>query len=175
MIRSEEVFKIGKFGKPHGIKGEISFAFESDIFDRKECPYLICDVNGIFVPFFVREYRFKGTDTALITLEDIDSDTKAKRFKGLDVYFPRKYLDQDEELEFTLDFFIGFTVIDEKLGEIGKIIDVDDSTINTLFLVENHDHNQIIIPASDDFITDIDEDEKILNFNLPDGLIELDV
>ena len=79
MIKEDEVFKIGKFIKPHGIKGEISFAFDNDIFDKADCPYLICLIDGIYVPFFVKEYRFKGAETALITLEDITSDLQAKR------------------------------------------------------------------------------------------------
>lgn len=172
MIRVSDVFKIGKFGKPHGIKGEISFSFENDIFDRKDCPYLICDVEGILVPFFIKEYRFKGSETALITLEDVKSDTEAKRFKGLDVYFPREYMDENEDIEFTLDFFIGFSIIDEKRGTIGKVIDIDESTINTLFLVEDEHQNEIIIPASDDFVTNIDEEKKILYLDLPEGLID---
>ena len=42
MIKKDEVFKIGIFNKPHGVKGEISFTFTDDIFDRVECEYLVC-------------------------------------------------------------------------------------------------------------------------------------
>ena len=58
MIKKDEVFKIGIFNKPHGVKGEISFTFTDDIFDRVECEYLVCLLDGIFVPFFIEEYRF---------------------------------------------------------------------------------------------------------------------
>lgn len=171
MIREDEVFKIGKFVKPHGIKGEISFAFDNDIFDKVDCPYLICLIDGIFVPFFVKKYRFKGSDTALITFEDITTDIEAKRFNGLDVYFPRKYFDESVEAEYTLDYFIGFNVIDEAKGAIGEIVDIDDSTINTLFLLNDENGVEVIIPASDDFITNIDPVKKILFVDLPEGLL----
>lgn len=171
MIREDEVFKIGRLTKPHGIKGEIAFSFDNDIFDRVDCPYLICNIDGIFVPFFVKEYRFKGAETALITFEDITSDTQAKRFRGLDVYFPRKYYEEDENAEYTLNYFIGFSVIDDKAGTIGQIVEIDDSTINTLFLLHNEDGEEIIIPASDDFITEIDADKKHLYVSLPEGLV----
>ena len=36
MIRKEEVFKIGQFAKPHGIKGEISLVTNCDLFDDVE-------------------------------------------------------------------------------------------------------------------------------------------
>lgn len=172
MIKESEVFKIGKLTRPHGIKGEVNFAFENDIFDRVDCPYLICKVNGIFVPFFIEEYRFKGKDTALITFEDIDSEEKAIRMSGLEVYFPRKYYEEenDDDIEYSWNFFIEFTVQDKHAGLLGTITAIDDKTINTLFLIQNGD-NEHIIPATEDFIEKIDAKEKILYLNLPEGLI----
>ncbi len=174
MIRESEVFKIGKFTKPHGIKGEISFAFENDIFDKVDCQYLVCCIDGIFVPFFIDEYRFKGKDTALITLDGIDDEIKAQRFSGLDVYFPRKYMEEetsDDDLEYSWNFFIGFRAIDEISGELGVIEAIDDKTINTLFLIRDNE-NEYIIPATEDFITNIDPKKKILYLYLPEGLLD---
>lgn len=175
MIRENEVLRIGKLIKPHGIKGEIAFAFENDIFDRVDCPYLILSINNIFVPFFVKSYRFKGEDTALILFEGVESEQDVKRFSHLSVYFPRKYFDDNEEVDLTLNYFIDFKVIDKDLGEIGIITDIDESTINTLFLLNRiGGGDEIIIPASDDFITEIDSDKKILYVNLPEGLVDIE-
>ncbi|MDU1903870.1 MAG: ribosome maturation factor RimM [Dysgonomonas sp.] len=171
MIKEDEVFKIGRFLKPHGIKGEIAFSFDNDIFDKVDCPYLICNIEGIFVPFFIKEYRFKGADTALITFEDITDNVQAKRFQGLDVYFSRKYYEEDEDADYSLDYFIGFVVVDKIKGDIGRIIDIDDATINTLFLLNNEDGEEIIVPASEDFIVEIDVQNKVLHVELPEGLI----
>ena len=41
MIKKDEIFKIGIFNKPHGVKGEVSFTFTDDIFDRVDCEYLV--------------------------------------------------------------------------------------------------------------------------------------
>ena len=59
MIRKEEVYKIGRLGKSHGVKGEVSLQFTDDVFDRVEAEYLILDIDGILVPFFMEEYRFR--------------------------------------------------------------------------------------------------------------------
>ena len=69
MIKKEEVYKIGLFNKPHGIHGELQFTFTDDIFDRVDCDYLVCLLDGIFVPFFIEEYRFRSDSTALVKLE----------------------------------------------------------------------------------------------------------
>lgn len=175
MIREEEIFKIGKLAKTHGLKGEISFRFDSDVFDQVDCPYLILKIDGIFVPFFIEEYRFKGSETALMTFEDIDNDEKASKLQGLEVYFPRKYYieaDEDEELDYSWDYFVGMTAIDKKAGLLGTIVEVDTKTINTLFRIENESGEEYIIPAAEEFMLSIDAEKKELQLELPEGLIE---
>lgn len=174
MIEEREVFKIGQLTKTHGIKGEISFNFDSDIFDRVECPYLILKIDQIFVPFFVSEYRFKGNETALILFQDIDNEEKASRLQGLEVWFPRKYHEDDQEgtIDFSWDYFIGFNTFDENRGNLGEVIAVDTQTINTLFMVKNEQGEELIIPATEDFIVKIDQEKKTIIFNLPVGLLE---
>ena len=54
MIKPEEVYRIGRLGKAHGVKGEVSLQFDDDIFDRVDCDYLVLDVDGILVPFSSR-------------------------------------------------------------------------------------------------------------------------
>ena len=71
MIKQEEVFKIGKLGKSHGVKGEVNLLFDDDIFDRTDAEYLILEVDGILVPFYIEEYRFHGNSTALMKFYDI--------------------------------------------------------------------------------------------------------
>ena len=90
MIKREEVYKIGIFNKPHGIHGELSFTFTDDIFDRVEAEYLICLLDGILVPFFLEEYRFRSDTTALVKLEGVDTAERARMFTNIEVYFPVK-------------------------------------------------------------------------------------
>ena len=46
MIREEEVFKIGQFAKPHGIKGELSLVTNSDVLEDAEDPYIVCEMDS---------------------------------------------------------------------------------------------------------------------------------
>ena len=71
MIKKEEVFKIGQFGKPHGIKGEIALVTNSDVLDNSEDPYIICEIDGILVPFFIEEYRYKTDTVILVKLKNV--------------------------------------------------------------------------------------------------------
>jgi 16S rRNA processing protein RimM len=173
MIRHDELVKIGKFNKPHGIKGEISLTFNNDPFDENECPFLVCELNGIFVPFKWTEYRFISDSTVLVKLKNIYSDEKVRLLTNKEVYFPKEYLRKDKEDDsFTWDYFIGFTLIDERAGKVGLISDVDTSTLNTLFVIKKNGE-ETLIPAVDEMITHIDNDQKIIYMKLPEGLLDV--
>ncbi|MDR0507195.1 MAG: ribosome maturation factor RimM [Dysgonamonadaceae bacterium] len=173
MIRSEDIVKIGQFIKTHGTKGEILFFFSNDSFDDCKHPFLICEMEGIFVPFLLEDYRFNSASTAFVKLKNIDSVEKAKRLIAKEVYFPKKHIKEDLDDDFsTWDYFTGFMLIDENAGKIGTVSSVDASTINTLFIVSKDD-STILIPAASELIVRINKEEKKLYLNLPKGLLEL--
>ena len=97
MIKREDVYKIGRLGKAHGVKGEVSFQFDDDIFDTTDADYLILEIDGILVPFFMEEYRFRSDALALVKFCDIDTLQRASELTGCDVYFPRSIADEDTE------------------------------------------------------------------------------
>ena len=179
MIDREDIIRIGQFRKPHGTKGEITLYFDVIVgsihhhpLNNSDCPFLICEIDGIFVPFRVLDYRFISDSTAYTQLKGIDSDQKARMFTNQDVYYPKKYFREDTKNDsLTWDFFIGFTIIDEQLGKIGRITNVDKTTINILLIVKNED-KEILIPAVEEFFIRIDENQKELTVSLPEGLIE---
>ena len=173
MIRKEEVFKIGQFAKPHGIKGELSLVTNSDVFEDAEDPYIICDMDGILVPFFVEDFRYKTDTVTLVKLEDVNSEADARMFVNKEVFYPLDAVDEADLVgDMTWDSFIGYTVIEEKFGILGKITDVDESTINVLLSVD-HEGEELLIPAAEELITDADHEARTLTVSLPDGLLEL--
>lgn len=175
MIRQEEVFKIGKIGKPHGVKGEVSLMFEDDVFDRVDADYLVLLIDGILVPFFFEEYRFKSGETALVKFCDIDSKEQAQELTGCDVYFSRKLAEESQDA-MSLNEAENFSLLDANNDNrlIGTVKSVDYSTVNTLFNVETPDGKEIMIPASEDFIIDVDTERHIIVVDLPEGLLDLE-
>ena len=173
MIKKEEVYKIGLFNKPHGIHGELQFTFTDDIFDRVDCDYLICLLDGIFVPFFIEEYRFRSDSTALVKLEGIDTAERARMFAVFRL-FPVKHAEEAEDGELSWNFFVGFRMEDVRHGELGEVVEVDTTTVNTLFVVEQEDGEELLIPAQEEFIVEINQEKKLITVELPEGLLNLE-
>ncbi|MGN0280716.1 MAG: ribosome maturation factor RimM [Prevotella sp.] len=167
MIRQEEVYKIGKIGKPHGVKGEVTLRFTDDVFDRTDAEYLVLEVDGILVPFFMDEYRFRTDETALVKFSGIDTVERAAELTGSNVFFPRSLAVNDDG-EMTWSQIVGYTIVDTETDrEIGKIVNVDETTVN--ILLETTDGT--LIPAADEFIDDIDHESQMLYMTLPEGLL----
>ena len=168
MIKNEEVYKIGRLGKSHGIKGEISFQFDDDVFDRVDADYLVLEIDGILVPFFMEEYRFRSDSLALVKFCDIDTQERASELTGCDVYFPRDLADEDDTP--TLASLVGFDLIEASNNKkVGTIASIDDSTANILFELED---GRLIL-ATDDLITDNNTKDRTIKMEIPEGLLEL--
>lgn len=173
MIKQEDVYKIGRLGKPHGVRGELSFMFSDDVFDRVDADYLIVETEGILVPFFIEEYRFRSGETALLKLEGISTVERARELTNSDVFFPRRLAQNDDE-EMTWAQIVGFRLVDEQLGKVvGRISSVDDSTENVLFDVATPDGKNLLIPAAEDWISDVDTEKREIRMRLPEGLLDL--
>lgn len=169
MIRQEDVYKIGRLGKTHGVKGEISFQFDDDIFDRVDTDYLVLDTDGILVPFFMEEYRFRSDHVCLVKFCDIDTQQRAQELTGSDVFFPRALAEEADEVP-SLAGLIGFAIVDSSNGKtVGSIAAIDDSTQNVLFELEDG----TLIPANDDLVDQLDMRQRTITMTLPEGLLAL--
>ena len=169
MLRKEDFVYYGKFLKPHGTKGEIGLQSDGFTLDD-ECDFVACNIDGILVPFFFETIRPKSDDISIVKVERMESAEEVRFLTNRDAYIPRQWVEDSEEL--TWIYFKGFKAIDNALGEIGEIVDVDDNTINTLFVVENG-NDEILIPAQEEFIVNIDHDNKEIIFDLPEGLVSM--
>ena len=169
MIKEEDVYKIGRLGKTHGVRGEISFLFDDDVFDRTDADYLILRVDGILVPFFIEEYRFKSDANAIVKFDGIDTQERARELTGCDVYFPRSLAEGDEG-DISWSILVGFDILEVQSGKVvGRIAAIDDATMNILFELEDGR----LVPASEDLITAIDQKARTITMHIPEGLLEL--
>lgn len=171
MIPRDKVRKVGRLLKPYSYKGEILLLFDRAVFAEVETDFYFFEIDGLFVPFFVDEINFNGATLARVKFNDVNDEAKAAQFANVKVFLAyEKLREVMDETEFSWRDFIGFQIFDDEENFVGVIADVDDATINTLFLVEK-DENQVMIPATEDFITNVDSDRKKLFMQLPEGLL----
>jgi 16S rRNA processing protein RimM len=169
MIRLEEIAPIGIFGKTHGIKGEINLELNID-FDLENTPYIIVDIDGIFVPFFIEDYRYKSDTMALVLFEDINTEEQVRPFFGKKAYVKKDALGEDENDEMSINYYVGFTMLTPQRVVIGQIVEIDDSTANVLFVLDN----DTLVPVGAVEVLDLDTDNHTMIVEIPEGLLDID-
>lgn len=104
-------------------------------------PFVFVKRDGLFVPFRAEQIADLVGEEGFVLRSDV----------------------QDEgDGTLTWQDLVGYTIEDE--GKVvGKIAQVDESTINTLAVMED----ERMIPLHEDFIIEIDEEARILRVNLP--------
>lgn len=175
MILNDQLVKIGKTLKPHGIKGEFSVLIDS-FGDDVKLSCFIFNIDGIYVPFFIESIRPKGIDVYIAKVCGYDNDNDINELIGLDIYVLRtEFIPIDESADDCMyaEDFIGYTIIDKSGILVGLIVDYDISTENALFIVERTGNNELYIPIVDEFVIDINSETKTLQMDLPIGLLEL--
>ncbi len=174
MIDEKKLFEIGKILKPHGVKGELTVLFSKPEFADIATNFYFLALDGMYVPFFVEEFMYNSDVTARIKFKGVESIEKASTYSNVVVLIPDHLLEQvvqsEEAPHSEWHQYIGYTVYDENSTLIGIVESIDSSTINTLFVIVNGD-DEILIPATSDFIIKEDLKQKQLYLELPEGLL----
>lgn len=167
MIQTDELIEIGVVRKTHGTRGEVAVSLSRDLPEDTDLECVMLLIDSIPVPFFVADWRYKSDDTMLLTFDDIDSEAAAKRLTGCKVYVEKQVFGENNADSLTWAQLVGYTVKTDDGKTLGKIVDVDESTINTLFELDGG----IVLPAHEDFIIALDTDNRELLLSLPEGLV----
>ena len=161
--------EIGYISKTHGLKGHVILRLNELVNIDENIKSIFLDLNGSQVPYFIEECRPNNAGY-IIKLETIEVVDMSKKLIGKKAFALSDFILEEDE---SLKEFIGYAIIDSKLGNIGNIADVDEKTDNAIIKVIHPSGVEIILPFNDDFIIEIDDDLKTIEFNAPEGLIEM--
>ena len=170
----QDFFPMGSIIKPHGLKGEMVLEVEEGFEDAlDESEFLMVEVEGGLVPFFISQegINFRTSTTVSLAFDDLDTADKVRPFCGCRIFLPNDVV-QDLVADGELSELMDYTVFDQEKGLLGKIIQVDDFSGNVVLTIQ-HGKQEILVPLSDDFITELNEEKQELHLNCPEGLVDL--
>ena len=163
MITDQEVIHIGTITRTHGRQGEIQCLMENEYWDNADATFLILSMQHILTPFRVLDWRGKGSDSLIFRLDGIHDEPTAQRLVGADAYILTRDIQEDTETLPTWQSLVGYHVTDLDQGNLGNVVEVDETTINTLLTLSNGK----MIPIHEDFIAALDTDNHTLTIRLP--------
>ncbi len=166
-----EYLECGKLLAPHGIAGGMKMECWCD------SPAVAVRLPALYFKKGEGQYEAKKLLRAspygkgiLVFLEGVSSPEEAARLRMQTVYAKREDLAKDEKTVFLAEL-IGLSVIDADTGRIyGTLKEVDTSRKTTLYIVET-EGGEVMLPAVDEFIKEVDVGSHILVRPIP-GLFD---
>lgn len=160
-----ELQVLGYVARTHGVQGQVLVKVSSQYELTTEEPVFV-DIQEP-VPFFVETLK-RGSGGYIIQFEWIDSMEKAEKLVGKEVLIEAGP-DDEEADEYPV---IGFTMKDATSGRSGLVKGVRPLNHHPLLIVEI-DGQEVMIPFVDEMIVGVNEDDKTIQMNLPEGLLDL--
>ena len=150
MIKREDCLKIGEIGKTHGVNGAVVVYTDNDLLEEyREEPVFIL-LEGAPVPFYIAEdgLTLRNHSSYIVKFDYVDSREQAERLVGKDLLLDKDLLDE-EDVPSELDDLRGYSVLDERTGERGELLHVDNYSGNVVFAISLLG-KEILLPYSED-------------------------
>ncbi|MDP4988918.1 MAG: ribosome maturation factor RimM [Polaribacter sp.] len=172
-MRKEDCFYLGKIVRKHSFKGEVVIKLDTDepeLYQEMESVYV--DFGNNLVPFFIEKSSLHKGNQLRVRFEDVNSEADADAILKSDIYLPLTLLPKLSGDQFYFHEIIGFKVVDRNFGEVGIIVKINETAAQPLFEIDR-EGTVILIPMVDEFIKKVDRENKKIEVQTPDGLIEL--
>ena len=171
-MENQDCIYLGKILKPFSYKGELKIYIEDFYIDQiKELDSFLLKIQGSYIPFTIKAITKNKSNIFRIFLDGIDSEDLAKKLADVEIYADNNLI-KTEVLEKKNNYiFIDYVIYNNNVI-IGKIIDIIENENQDLFEVVFNE-KRILIPLVDEFVVNIDNDNKKIIMNLPKGLTDL--
>lgn len=180
MVAHDERITIGRFGRAHGVRGEVRFFSQNPESDfLKVGLRVFVRRDGQETVLTVAKVRH-AAKFDIVGLEDIDGRDQAEALTNLDVSVDREALPELEQGEFYLRDLVGCEVailIDEQgatrpIGQVGGFF---ETGANDVMVVEFSGGETLFVPMVDHAVAAVDPDQGVVLYPLeqwaPEGTV----
>jgi len=162
---------IGEIIGTHGVKGTARF--------RSFAESLAVFAPGR--PVIVRERSGRETSreinwvkhhrrTPLLSLKGVDDRNQAEELLGAELFIPKSELLPPEEGSFYWFDLIGIAVYTVDGVYLGRIESIMETGSNDVYVVQDK-KKEVLIPALESVVVEVDLEQKRMRVDLPEGLI----
>ena len=165
LMTIDELVLFGTISKPFSFRGQL-IVYSN--FNSISSNTVFVKIDDSYVPFKLVNSSLHKKNLFKFKLSGINDEEKAKSLLKKEVYIKKDELVKNED---SLDFLINFTLYNKKVF-IGPIISTM-SRIGQDLIVVDYKNKNVLIPFTEQLITNIDKEEQILEMDLPNGLLQI--
>ena len=167
---------VGEILRPHGVRGEVRTRVLTDY------PEQLVQLNSMYLgdspdDAELRKHTVNGVrfnnEYLLLKLEGYGSRNDAELLRNKKVMIAIDQAVPLEDGEYYLFQLIGLKVIADE-EDVGRVQEVLQTGANDVYVVASEKYGEILIPAHEQTIEDIDFDARVITMSLPEGLLPPD-
>ena len=163
--------EIGQIVNTFGIKGMVKVKpFTDDIRRFDELKTVYVEKNGKQTEYEVEEVKYHK-DMVLIKFKGIDKVEQAEMLRNSYLTVSRDSVEKLEEGRYYIVDLLGLEVYTDEQILLGTLEDIFNTGSNDIYVVKDKQGKQILLPAIQDVIKQIDIENKKIIVHLLPGLI----
>ena len=167
----EDLLKVGVITTTHGVRGEVKVFPTTDDAERfLDIEYVLLDTGKELRRLNIQNVKF-FKNLAILKFEGVDNINDIEMYKQRELWIPREEGQDLEEDEYYIADLIGMKVVLEDGSSFGTLTDVMETGANDVYVVENGEGEEILLPAIRECILDVDVEKNVMTIHLMKGLI----
>lgn len=167
----EDMLQVGVITHTHGVRGEVKvFPTTDDVNRFKKLKQVILDTGKETMPLEIQSVKF-FKQFVILKFKGIDNINDIEKYKRCSLYVTREHAVPLEEDEYFIADMIGMEVCTEDGNIFGTLKDVIETGANDVYVIENAEHGEVLVPAIKECIRSVDIEKGQMMIHLMDGLI----
>ena len=167
----DEYLEIGQIVNTNGLKGLLKVKpFTDDITRFEDLESIYIQKGKDLIEFKIQDVKY-AKNMVLLKLEGIDDIEEAEKYKNLYLKINREDAVELEDNSYFIVDIIGCEVFTDDNTFLGKVVDVFPTGSNDVYTVKTEEGKEVLLPAIEDVIRDVDIKNKKIIVHLLEGLI----
>lgn len=168
----EDLLRVGVIANTHVIRGEVKVFPTTDEKERfKDLKKVILDMGKEQKVLEIQSVRF-FKNLVILKFKGIDNINDIEMYKGKDLLVTREDAVPLEEGEYFIADLLDLDVYSDEDEKIGVLYDVMQTGANDVYVVKTEEGKEILLPAIDECILDIDLEESRMTVHIMEGLLD---
>jgi 16S rRNA processing protein RimM len=159
---------LGRITKLHGFQGAVTVRLEKTFIEKvPDMETVFLEIEGKPVPFFISESEYPGADSLRLKFEGYNSVEEINTFIGCSIFLTsgKPQLNNNK-----IGDLSGYTILLSDNSRVGTVIETIENPGQWLLVVQTENGNKILVPLHEDLIIKINNNNKVLLMELPEGL-----
>ena len=121
--------------------------------------------------YTIKSLRWHGGDL-LVALEELPDRTAVEIFRNIMVHMKSEDMPEPPEGEYYTHQLVGLEVVTDQGEKLGRIKEVLFTGANDVYLVESAGGKELLLPAIDQVVLEIDLEARVAKVHIIPGLLD---